>query len=109
LTVSPPTITHSLTCEDALTVNMHIEIVDDEEIAYYAIQLQGGNPPVHMIFFMEPALNAVTYDLPVSTPNTGTQTYLIITSDTKGNVSKALFQIDHDMCLGECPEGTICP
>jgi len=106
--VTPPTVDSSVTCIDAFTMILNLNIVDDTEIAYYAIQEQGGDPPLNIITFVEPGVNVVDYGL---TANVGPEVriFLLVASDIEGKMSKSLVQVDPDICLGSCPGGAICP
>ena len=106
--VAPPTITYTPTCIDTFSLDIDLNFTDDNEIAYYAIQEQGGNPPMNIIVFVEPGLATANYSLTVD-PGPGVRKLLFIAADTDGNVSKSLFQIDPDICFGPCPGGVICP
>jgi hypothetical protein len=106
--VTPPTISYTLSCIDAFSLTIDLSITDDEEIVYYAIQEQGGNPPANIITFVEPGLTSVNYPLTVEA-GPGIRTFLFTASDIYGNVSKSLLQIDPNICFGTCPDGAICP
>ncbi len=105
---TPPKISYTLSCIDAFSLTIDLSIADDKEITYYAIQEQGGDPPTNIITFVEPGLASLNYPFTVS-PGLGVRKFLFIASDTNGNTSKSLLQIDPDICFGPCPPGAICP
>ena len=104
----PPAISYTLSCRSASEVNLELTVIDDMEIAYYAIQKQGGDPPANIITFVEPGLTSANYSLLLGVGDDDYK-YLLIASDTFGNVSKYLLQIDRDICVTPCPPGQICP
>jgi len=97
--VTPPTISYTLSCIGAFSLIIDLSITDNEEIVYYAIQEQGGNPPANIITFVEPGLTSVNYPLTVEA-GPGIRTFLFIASDIYGNFSKSLLKIDPDICFG---------
>ena len=105
---TPPAISYTLSCMSPFEVNLELTVTDDKEIAYYAIQKQGGDPPFNIITFVEPGLTSANYSLSLGMGDDDHK-YLLIASDTYGNVSKYLLQIDHDFCVTPCPSGQICP
>lgn len=105
---TPPTITSTLTCVSDLSMVANLSITDDEEIAYYAIQLQGGEPPFDIIVFVEPGVNQANYELTLES-GSETRTLLFVATDTEGNVGKSMMEIPPNACFGPCPEGVICP
>jgi hypothetical protein len=104
---TPPNISYTLSCVDAFQVTLHLTVIDDNEIAYYAIQQQGGDPPINFITFLEPGLTRADYSLGVDL-GTEDREFLLIASDIYGNTSRSLLHIVHDLCL-ICEPGTICP
>jgi hypothetical protein len=105
---TPPAIFYTLSCLNPFEVNLELTVIDDKEIAYYAIQKQGGDPPFNIITFVEPGLTSASYSLLIGVGDDD-QKYLLIASDTYGNVSKYLLQINPDICVTPCPPGQICP
>jgi hypothetical protein len=105
---TPPAISYTLSCLNPFEVNIELNVIDDKEIAYYAIQKQGGDPPFNIITFVEPGLTSANYSLLLGVGDDD-QKYLLIASDTYGNVSKYLLQINRDICVTPCPPGQICP
>ena len=105
---TPPVISYTLSCVSPFEVNLALTVSDDKEIAYYAIQKQGGDPPFNIITFVEPGLTSANYSLLLGVGDDADK-YLLIASDTYGNISKYLLQIDHDICITPCPPGEICP
>jgi len=96
---SPPVISYTLPCTNAFSLTLNLIITDDKEIAYYAIQEQGGDPPANIITFVEPGLASVNYSLTIE-PGLATRRFLLIATDTDGNSSKASFEIAPDFCYG---------
>lgn len=105
---TPPTITSTLTCMSDLSMVVNLSITDDKEIAFYAIQQQGGNPPFNIIIFVEHGVSHTTYELTLETMSE-TRTLLFVASDTEGNIGKSVLVIEPDACLGPCTEGDVCP
>ena len=95
---TPPAISYTLSCMSPFEVNLELTVTDDKEIAYYAIQKQGGDPPFNIITFVEPGLTSANYSLLLGVGDDDGK-YLLIASDTYGNVSKYLLQIDHNFCV----------
>lgn len=104
--VTPPAISVSLSCQGPFTVIVSLSIEDDKELAYYAIQKQGGDPPINTTTYVEPGMKMVEYAFTVET---GTGFYLFVAGDTEGNVGKSLVDIETSVCAGPCPPGAICP
>ena len=94
---TPPTISYESSC-DGSSLNIDLSITGNAEIAYYAIQEQGGNPPTNMITFVEPGLTNVSYQFTVD-PGPNVRTLLFIASDTYGNTSKSLLEIKPGICF----------
>ena len=105
---TPPAISYGLFCENFFEAILELTVIDDKEIAYYAIQKQGGDPPLNIMTFVEPGLTSAKYSLLIGVGDVD-QKYLLIASDTYGNVSKYLLQINPDICFTPCPPGQICP
>jgi len=105
---TPPAISYTLSCMSPFEVNLELTVTDDKEIAYYAIQKQGGDPPLNIITFVEPGLTSANYSLLIGVGDVD-QKYLLIASDTYGNVSKYLLQINRNICFTPCLPGEICP
>ena len=105
---TPPAISYELFCENFFEATLELTVMDDKEIAYYAIQKQGGDPPLNIMTFVEPGLTSAKYSLLIGVGDVD-QKYLLIASDTYGNVSKYLLQINRNICVTPCPPGQICP
>ena len=105
---TPPTITSTLTCVSSLSMIINLSITDEKEIAYYAIQQQGGNPPINIIVFVEPGVSGANYELTVESGSEA-RTLLFIASDTEGNVGKSMLEIKPNVCLNPCPDEVVCP
>ena len=103
---TPPTISYALSCGGSI-LTVDLSITDDKEIAYYAIQQQGGDPPINIITFVEPELASVNYQFTVD-PGPGVRKLLFIAVDTEGNSSKSFVEIKPDICSRPCPEGAVC-
>jgi hypothetical protein len=96
---TPPTISFEFSCDtSSLTIDLDVE--DGDGITYYAIQEQGGDPPINIIIFVEPELTNVNYAFTVD-PGPGNRRLLFIASDIYGNASNTLFDIDPDICLDQ--------
>lgn len=105
---TPPAISYTLSCISTFEVNLELTVIDDKEIAYYSIQKQGGDPPLNILTFVEPGLTSANYSLLLGVGDDDHK-YLLIASDTYGNVSKYLLQIDRDICFAPCSPGETCP
>jgi hypothetical protein len=103
--LTPPTISHTLSCSGAFSLNIDLS---NKEIAYLAIQEQGANSSVNTITFVEPGLTNVTDQFTVEL-GTEVRKFLFIASDAEGNTGKSLIQIKPDICFGPCHPGEICP
>ena len=96
----PPRISYQEAC-DGSSLNIDLIITGNKEIAYYAIQEQGGNPPTNIITFVEPGLTNVNYRF---TLDSGTlRKLLFIASDTGGSTSKLLHVFDLNNCSPQDP------
>ena len=95
---SPPTISYKLSCVDAFSLTVNLSFTDDRELAYFAIQEQGGNPPKNILIFVEPGLATIDYPLTVE-PGPGIRKLLFLVSNTNGNVSKSLLEIAPNICF----------
>jgi hypothetical protein len=104
----PPTISQTLSCIDAFSLNIDLNITGNKEIAYFAIQEQGDNSSMNTITFIEPGLTSVNYQFTVE-PGTEIRKFLFIALDTEGNTGKSLIEIKPDICFGPCLPGEICP
>jgi hypothetical protein len=94
---TPPTISYELPCSGSI-LTIDLSITDDKEITYYAIQEQGGDPPINIIIFVEPELASVNYQFTVD-PGPEVRKLLFIAVDTEGNSSKSLLEINPDICF----------
>jgi hypothetical protein len=103
---TPPTIAYELSCSGSI-LTVDLSITDDKEITYYAIQQQGGDPPINIITFVGPDLASVNYQLTID-PGPGVRSLLFIAVDTEGNSSKRLLEIEPHIC-STCSEGNVCP
>ncbi len=92
-----PTISYESSC-DGSSLKIELTITGNSEIAYYAIQEQGGDPPTNITSFVEPGLTSVSYQLTVD-PGPNARTILFIASDINGNVGKSLLEIQADICF----------
>jgi len=95
---TPPTISYGLSCGGSI-LTVDLSITDDKEITYYAIQQQGGDPPINIITFVEAELAIVNYQFTVD-PGPGVRKLLFIAVDNEGNSSKSLLEIKPDICPG---------
>jgi hypothetical protein len=105
-----PTISYESSCDGSL-LNIDVTITGSKEIAYYAIQEQGGNPPTNTITFVGLGLTSVNYQFTVD-PGPEVRTLLFIASDASGNTSKSLLEIEPDICfVPTCTPGQtqLCP
>ena len=109
----PPTISYDSSC-DGISLNITLKIRGTKEIAYYAIQEQGGDPPTNIITFVEPGLTNVDYTFTLDSG--GSRTLLFMASDISGNTSKLLHTFDLNICSGPsdpcannpCGQNSIC-
>ena len=106
--LTPPTLSHALSCVDAFLATIRLDISGNKEIAYYAVQEQGGNPPANFVTFVEPGRTTVAHQVNVE-PGPATRTFLLVTGDTDGNVARAVLHVAPDVCFGPCPAAAICP
>jgi hypothetical protein len=104
---TPPTISYQYSCVGSI-LNIDLNIVGNKEIAYYAIQEQGGDPPTNTITFVGPGLTSVNYQLSVE-PRPNTRTLLFVASDTCGNTGKSLLEIEPNICSDFCTDNSQCP
>jgi hypothetical protein len=94
----PPMISYTSSCVGSI-LNIDLNITGNKEIAYYAIQEQGGDPPTNTITFVGPGLTSVDYKFTVD-PGPNLRTLLFIASDTCGNTIKSLLEIEPNICSG---------
>jgi hypothetical protein len=94
---TPPTISYTLNCRDPFELTLAVDIVDDEEVAFYATQRQGGDPPLNILVFVEPGQSSEHYELTVGV-GPDEVSYLLVATDIEGNVAKELFSIPADFC-----------
>jgi len=94
--LTPPTLSHALSCVGTLAT-IQLDVRGNKEIAYYAVQEQGGNPPANFVTFVAPGLTAVTptFDVDMSSV---TRTFLLVTGDTDGNVARAVINVTPGVC-----------
>jgi hypothetical protein len=95
--VTPPSISYTLNCQDPFELTLEVDIVDDEEVAFYATQRQGGDPPLNILVFVEPGQSSEHYELTVGV-GPDEVSYLLVATDIEGNVAKELFSIPADFC-----------
>jgi hypothetical protein len=94
---SPPVIVRTLTCDDAFQLTLGLEIFDDQEVAFFAIQKQGTDPALNYLYSVEPGAQLVDYEITIGV-GPSDEAYLIIASDMEGNVAKELFAVPADFC-----------
>ena len=87
-----PIINYTLSCQNPFELILSVDIQDDEEIAFYATQKQGGDPPLNMVVFVEPGRNSEHYDLNLGV-GPSDESYLLVATDNKGNMPKELFPL----------------
>lgn len=104
----PPALSHTVTCISALQATIRLDASDDQEIAYYAVQEQGGNPPANYVTFVAPGLTAVTHEFDIEV-GPGKRTFLLVAADADGNIARALVEVAPDACQVPCPPDVICP
>jgi len=96
--ITPPVIERTLTCVDPFDLTLGLTVWDDDEVAFFAIQKQGTDPALNYVYSVEPGVQLVEYEITIGVgPNE--ESYLVLSSDMEGNVSKDLFSVPPDFCL----------
>jgi hypothetical protein len=103
-----PRIALTLSCVNAFSLTIRFNVSADRDLAYFAFQEQGGNPPANFVTFVEPGVPSVTHEVNVD-PSPGLRRFLIVAADTDGNTASSLLPVAPDVCAPPCPPGTICP
>lgn len=94
---TPPTISYSLNCQNPFELVLSVDILDDEEIAFYVTQKQGLEPPLNIVVYVEPGLNAEHYDLNLGV-GPSDESYLLVATDSRGNAAKVLVPVPATYC-----------
>ena len=97
-TFAPPEISYSLSCDASSVLDLEMVVEDDVEIAYYAIQQQGGDPPVNVTVYAEPGSKMEEYSITLDI-SPDDRLILLIASDIFGNTTKELVEVPADVCV----------
>ena len=95
---TPPVITPSLTCQGVFDVTLGLNIWDDDEVAFFAIQKQAMDPALNYLFSVEPGVQTVEYGINLGV-GPADESYLVLASDMEGSVAKVLVEVPADYCL----------
>jgi len=100
--LTPPTLSPTVTCSAAFLATIRLDASDNQGIAHYAVQEQGGNPPANFVIFAEPGSTAVSHEVDVEVPAQGwpTRSFLLVAADTDGNVAQTMVSIAPGLCDG---------
>ena len=106
--LTSPRIVLAPACVDAFSLTVRFNINADRNLAYFAFQEQGGNPPANFVTFVEPGVTSVVHEVNID-PTTGPRRFLVVAADTDGNAASSLLPVATDVCIPPCPPGAICP
>jgi len=103
-----PQISLAQFCVDSFLLTIRFSASANRDLAYFAFQEQGGNPPANFVTFVEPGVTTLIHEIDVE-PGPGVRTFLFVATDTDGNAASSLLAVEPNVCIPPCPPGTICP
>jgi hypothetical protein len=106
--LTPPRVALATSCVDAFSLTIRFNVRADRDLAYFAYQEQGGDPPANFVTFVEPGVTSVTHEFNID-PTTGPRRFLVVAADTIGNAASSLLPVAPDVCIPPCPPGAVCP
>jgi hypothetical protein len=92
-----PKVSLTLSCAGGLSTTVRLSVAASRDIAYFAFQEQGGDPPANFVTFVQPGVTGVTRDITIDLGIT-TRTFLLVAADTDGNAAASLLQVPPDAC-----------
>ncbi len=95
--LTKPQVSLALSCVAPLSANIRMSVAASRDIAYFAFQEQGGDPPANFVIFVGPGVSSVSRDVGID-PGPGTRTFLLVAADTDGNAAATLLPVSPDAC-----------